>query len=152
MLSSFITMTLKRLLLSAFISFSLVASFTTQAAQFKTFSNLEVHYIALPSTFIKPSIAKQYGIKRSKTNGLLNISILNNRQNNSAVPATLTGTGKNLIGQTYSLTFTEVKEGKAIYYLAEYPYLNEEIVNFEINIKTSNKSNTLKFQHKFYVE
>jgi len=129
-----------------------MVSFASQAAQFKTFSNLEVHYIALPSTFITPNIAKQYAIKRSKTNGLLNISILDKRQNNSAVPATLTGTGRNLIGQIHQLTFTEVKEGKAIYYLAEYPYLNEEIVNFEINIKTDKKSNTLKFQHKFYVE
>jgi len=134
------------------VSTLLFAHFAVNAEQFKTFSNLEVHYIALPSTFIQPEMAKQYDIKRSKTNGLLNISILDKRQNNSAVPATLTGTGRNLIGQTHQLTFTEVKEGKAIYYLAEYPYLNEEIVNFEINIRTDKKSNTLKFQHKFYVE
>jgi len=135
-----------------FLSALLFASLGVNAEQFKTFSNLEVHYIALPSTFIQPEIAKQYGIKRSKTNGLLNISILDKRKNKTAVPATLTGTGRNLIGQTHQLTFTEVKEGKAIYYLAEYPYLNEEIVNFDITIKTEKKSNALKFQHKFYVE
>ena len=135
-----------------FLSALLFASLGVNAEQFKTFSNLEVHYIALPSTFIQPEIAKQYGIKRSKTNGLLNISILDKRKDKTAVPATLTGTGRNLIGQTHQLTFTEVKEGKAIYYLAEYPYLNEEIVNFDITIKTEKKSNALKFQHKFYVE
>ena len=135
-----------------FLSALLFASLGVNAEQFKTFSNLEVHYIALPSTFIQPEIAKQYGIKRSKTNGLLNISILDKRKDKAAVPATLTGTGRNLIGQTHQLTFTEVKEGKAIYYLAEYPYLNEEIVNFDITIKTEKKSNALKFQHKFYVE
>jgi len=135
-----------------FLSALLFASLGVNAEQFKTFSNLEVHYIALPSTFIQPEIAKQYGIKRSKTNGLLNISILDKRKDKAAVPATLKGTGRNLIGQTHQLTFTEVKEGKAIYYLAEYPYLNEEIVNFDITIKTEKKSNALKFQHKFYVE
>ena len=135
-----------------FLSALLFASLGVNAEQFKAFSNLEVHYIALPSTFIQPEIAKQYGIKRSKTNGLLNISILDKRKDKAAVPATLTGTVRNLIGQTHQLTFTEVKEGKAIYYLAEYPYLNEEIVNFDINIRTEKKSNTLKFQHKFYVE
>jgi len=134
------------------VSTLLFAHFAVNAEQFKTFSNLEVHYIALPSTFIQPEVAKKYGIKRSKTNGLLNISILDKTQNKAAVSATLTGTGRNLIGQTHQLTFTEVKEGKAIYYLSDYPYTNEEIVNFEIKIKTQNRSNILKFQHKFYVE
>lgn len=134
------------------ISTLLLTSFVVSAEQFKQFSNLEVHYIAIPSTFIQPKIAKQYAIKRSKNNGLLNISILDNKQNKQAIEATLTGTGKNLIGQTHQLVFAQIKEGDAIYYLAEYPYTNEEIVNFNIKIKTKTKSNTLKFQHKFYVE
>ena len=139
---------LKILLLSSL----LLTSFTTTAEQLKTYANLEVHYIAIPSTFIQPNIAKQYGIQRSSHNGLLNISVLDKRKDKASVAATLSGTGRNLLGQTHRLTFTEVKEGKAIYYLAEYPYTNEEIVNFNINIKTEKKSNTLKFQHKFYVD
>ena len=130
----------------------LFTSLQVTADQFKQFANLEVHYITLPSTFIEPSIATQYNIKRSKNNGLLNISILNSKQNKQSVEAILTGTGKNLIGQTHQLEFRQIKEGKAIYYLAEYPFINEEIVNFEINVKTEKKSNTLKFQHKFYVD
>lgn len=129
----------------------LVSSIAT-AEQYKTFANLEVHYIAIPSTFIQPEVAKQYAIKRSSHNGLLNISILDTRNEKQAVKATLTGTGRNLLGQTHTLEFTEIKEGKAVYYLAEYPYTNEEIVNFKVNIKTEKKSNTLKFQHKFYVD
>jgi len=134
------------------ISTLLLASFVASAEQFKQFANLQVHYIAIPSTFIQPNTAKQYDIKRSKNNGLLNISILDIKQKNQSVEATLSGTGKNLIGQTHQLIFTKVKEGDAIYYLAEYPFTNEEIVNFDINIKTEKKSNTLKFQHKFYTE
>jgi hypothetical protein len=138
----------KTLLISTLLCFNAVVS----AEQFQQFNKLEVHYMALPSTFIQANIATQYSIKRSSNNGLLNISILDNAQNKKAISAQLTGTGKNLIGQTYQLQFTEIKEGEAIYYLAEYPYTNEEIVNFEINIKTEATSNTLKFQHKFYVE
>ena len=135
-----------------FLSLLLFTSSTVTAEQFKNFGNLEVHYIAIPSTFIQPEVATQYKIIRSKNNGLLNISILDTKQNNQAVAATLQGTGKNLIGQTQQLTFTQIKEGKAIYYIAEYPFTNEEIVNFEINLKTEKASNTLKFQHKFYVD
>ena len=135
-----------------FLTLLLLNSSMATAEQFKEFANLEVHYIAIPSTFIQPAIATLYKIKRSKNNGLLNISILDTKQKNKALTAVLTGTGKNLIGQTQQLVFTQIKEGDAIYYLAEYPYTNEEIVNFDINIKTETKSNTLKFQHKFYVD
>jgi len=156
MFHSMLKNSLKTILTTVFkttlVSTLFFAHFAVNAEQFKTFTNHEVHYIALPSTFIQPEIAKQYGIKRSKNNGLLNISILDKRQDKAAVTATLTGTARNLIGQTHQLTFTEVKEGKSIYYLADYTYINEEIVNFEINIKTEKESNTLKFQHKFYVE
>jgi len=143
------SLTILKILLISSLFF---ANLTVNAAQFKEFANLQVHYIALPSTFIQPNIAKKYNIKRSRTNGLLNISILDKKQKNKAIAAVITGTGQNLIGQIYQLKFTEIKEGEAIYYLADYPYLNEEIVNFKINIKTQRKSNTLKFQHKFYVD
>ncbi|TEW54572.1 DUF4426 domain-containing protein [Psychromonas sp. RZ22] len=138
----------KALLMSTLLFSSVFAN----AGQFKQFANLEVHYIALPSTFIQPDVAQKNNIKRSKYNGLLNLAILDNNQDKKAVTAIITGTGRNLLGQTHQLKFTEIKEGKAIYYIAEYPFTNEEIVNFDINIKTEKKSNTLKFQHKFYVD
>lgn len=127
-------------------------SITANAEQYQQFSNLEVHYIAIPSTFIQAAIAKQYNIKRSKNNALLNIAILDKSKSKQAVQAELTGTGKNLLGQSHSLIFTEIKEGDAIYYLANYPFINEEIVNFKIHIKTDKNNNMLKFQHKFYVD
>ncbi|MFT5560124.1 MAG: hypothetical protein ACI9RZ_002616, partial [Sphingobacteriales bacterium] len=56
------------------------------------------------------------------------------------------------LGQNEALKFQEIKEGDSIYYIADYPFINEEIVNFNIVIKTSNKTNVLKFQHKFYAD
>lgn len=122
------------------------------ANQKKDFANLEVHYIALPSTFIEPYIAIQYGLKRSKYTGLVNISVLDKNQQLQAIEAELIGTGRNLIGQTVQLKFKEIKEEKSVYYIATYPFTNEEIVKFEIQIKALGKTNRLKFQHKFYVE
>lgn len=135
---------------SLLISIVMLSSFTANADQYKQFSNIKVHYIAIPSTFIQPAIAKKYNIKRSKNNGLVNIMILN--KDKQAIQAELTGTGKNLLGQSQPLEFTAIKEGDALYYLANYPFINEEIVNFEIHIKTDKNNNTLKFQHKFYVD
>ncbi|HIP76428.1 MAG TPA: DUF4426 domain-containing protein [Psychromonas hadalis] len=129
---------------------------STYAEQAKEFGDLQVHYIALPSTFLQPNIAKQYNLKRSKYMGLVNISVLSKIRDLKAQKAVLTGTGKNLIGQTVKLSFQEIVEGDSIYYIATYPFTNEEIVKFQVNIKTGSKedskTNVLKFQHKFYVD
>ncbi|MGB5445125.1 MAG: DUF4426 domain-containing protein [Psychromonas sp.] len=121
-------------------------------AQFQTYNNLEVHYIALSSTFLQPDIAQKYAIKRSKYNGIINISVLDKNAGNKAVAAVISGTGQNLLGQSQQLNFSEIKEGEAIYYIADYPFSNEEIVNFNITIKAQDKTNILKFQHKFYAD
>ena len=129
-----------------------ILSLSSFAEQKKIFSNLEVHYIALPSTFIEPYIATQYGLKRSKYTGLVNISVLDKNQQSMPIEANLIGSGRNLIGQVEQLEFKKIKEGKSIYYIATYPFTNEEIVKFDVQIKAQNKTHRLKFQHKYYVE
>ncbi len=133
------------IMLTLFMSASLFA-------QSRDFGNLEVHYSALPSTFIQANIAKNYGIQRSEYIGLVNITILDKYQHLKAKKATITGNGRNLIGQSIPLKFKKITEGDAIYYIAQYRFTNKEMVNFDIYIKTANKNNNLTFQHTFYVE
>ena len=138
----------KALLIAALFCFNS----SSIAAQFKNFANQEVHYIALPSTFLQPEIAKKHAIKRSSYNGIINISVLDKNADREAIAAQISGTGKNLLGQTHSLKFVEIKQANALYYIADYPFTNEEIVNFNITIQAQKKTNTLKFQHKFYTD
>lgn len=138
-----------KILFAVLLSTISLASF---AEQKQDFSNLEVHYIALPSTFIEPYIAKQYGLKRSKYTGLVNISVLDKNQQLLPIEANLIGSGRNLIGQTEHLKFKKITEGKSVYYIATYPFTNEEIVKFDVQIKAQGKTYQLKFQHKYYVE
>lgn len=130
----------------------LTFSFVSHAEQKQDFANLEVHYIALPSDFLTPQIATQYGLERSKYIGLVNISVLDKKQQKVAIDADLIGSGRNLIGQTTQLKFKKIEEGKSIYYIASYPFTNEEIVKFDVQIKAQKQTHRLKFQHKFYVE
>ena len=130
-------------------------SFTTFAAEqnMQKLGNLNVHYIALNSTFLTPEIAKAYEITRSKYNALINISVLDNTiAGTPAKSVTLTGTATNLLGQIASLDFIEVKEGDAIYYLAELKFSNEDLFRFDININDGNNRQQLKFQHTLYVD
>lgn len=134
-----------------FALFSLF-SLPSLAEQKQDFNNLEVHYIALPSMFIEPEVAAQYDLKRSRHTGLVNISVLDKNQQSTPISAELIGIGRNLIGQKQTLSFKKIIEGKSIYYIATYPFTNEEIVKFDIQIKAQDKTNRLKFEHKFYVE
>lgn len=130
---------------------AILASSPVMAEQKQQLGQWDVHYIALNSTFLQPEVAKQYGIVRSKYNGLINISVLS-RQDNSAQDVLLSGEAKNLLGVIKKLSFKQVIEGDAIYYLATLPFSDQEQYRLAINISNGLEQKTLKFQHKFYAE
>lgn len=147
---------MNRLIKFCFISFLAFAfnaqSEEMQGAQYKELGPWQVHYIAFPSTFIQPQIAKTYGLERSGYKGVVNISVLKNNSTKAAQTAKLSGTAKNLLGNKQTLTFKEIKEGDSIYYLAQVNYTNEEILRFDVEIQQGNQTQKLKFQQKFYVD
>ena len=124
-----------------------------QGGQFKQLGDWEVHYIAFPSTFLQPNVAKHYGLERSKYSGVINISVLDSRHTDKpAQQVEIVGQARNLLGNTVSLDFKEVVEGDAVYYIAPIKFTNEEIYRFNIDLKQGRQQHTLKFQQKFYVD
>lgn len=136
-----------------FISFALglLLSFSANAEQKQELGSWDVHYIAFTSTFLTPQVAAEYGLVRSKFNGIINISVLD-RQNKTAQSVILSGEAKNLLGVIKPLKFKQVTEGKAIYYLAALPFSDQEQYRISIDINSGLEQKTLKFQHKFYAE
>ncbi|WP_390904105.1 DUF4426 domain-containing protein [Shewanella phaeophyticola] len=124
------------------------------AEQKQQVGNFDIHYMALNSTFITPQVAKTYGIERSGYNGLVNITVLNTQlPGNPAVAVEISGVANNLIDARMTLDFKEIREGNAIYYIAEVPFRDDQEVNFTVAIKYTNQLNTtVKFKQKFYVE
>ncbi|WP_085299342.1 DUF4426 domain-containing protein [Cognaticolwellia mytili] len=142
---------INKLVLLALLTISFIS--TTSAENMKKMDDINVHYIALSSTFLTPEIAKAYGLERSRYKGLINISILDNTQKgNPAKTVFINGKARNDVGQIKSLDFTEVKEGDAVYYLAQVSYSNEETIYFDINISDKGNQHNLKFSQKFYVD
>jgi len=126
---------------------------SASAENMKKLGTMNVHYMAIGSTFFTPEIAKVYGITRSRYNGLINISVLDNSQQGTpAKTVSITGKAKNNLGQFKELSFTEVKEGQAIYYLAQVSYDNEETIHFDIMINDGKEKQQLKFSQIFYVD
>ncbi|MFT6506765.1 DUF4426 domain-containing protein [Colwellia polaris] len=132
---------------------ALMLTATVNAENMKKLNDLNVHYIAIGSTFLTPEIAKAYGIERSRYKGLVNIAVLDNTQDgNPAKTVNINGKARNDVGQIKSLDFMEVKEGDAVYYLAQVGYSNEETIYFDINITDKGKQHNLTFSQKFYVD
>jgi hypothetical protein len=133
------------------LSVGLLSAGQASAEQKTQLGPWDVHYIAMPSTLIDPAIAKAYQLERTKFQGLVNISVLKTADL-SAQQVSIEGVAKNLLGQQKELVFREVVEGKAIYYLAQLPYRNEERFTFTLQIKQGDVSQQLQFTHTFYVD
>jgi hypothetical protein len=91
-----------------------------------------VHYSAFNSGFLQPEVAAAVGLVRSKSQGVVNVALL---QSNTASTGVVTGEVKNLLGQISQLNFKQVKEGAAIYYLAQFPFGQQEMLRFTLNVK-----------------
>lgn len=122
-----------------------------RAEQKQDLGDWEIHYIALNSTFLTPEIAKHYGIVRSRYNALINISVLD-KQSKVAQSVVLRGQARNLLGVVKTLSFKQVREGDAIYYLAVLPFSDQEQYRFTVEVSDGQTQKNLTFQHKFYAD
>jgi len=135
-----------------------LVSISASAEQKLVFGEYEVHYMGLSSDFLTPEVAKIYDIPRSRSLGFLNISVLQKTKGGqvpAALDAELTGTIRNLIGQSRELEFRRVREGQAIYYISTFRFDDGDMYNFDLDVVPSNarqKNFDVKFSQRFYEE
>ena len=136
-----------------FTAFFLLAIGTvSQAENAKEYADHIVYYNAFPTDSLPPQMTKQYGLKRSKNYAMINISVM---EKGAGVPtgvkSKVTGQLKNLMGQSRALEFREIKEGQAVYYIAQIGVQSKENVNFYIDIvpQGSTEKYEIKFSKKF---
>ena len=117
------------------------------------FENYSAYYTVFNSTFIKPDVAATYGIKRSKYESLLNLSI-SEKGKYGGVAAALKGTVTDLMQQQKALEFKEINEDGTVYYLAPVRIAGEDLVRFKIDISLPDESKPLivEFQQKIYAD
>lgn len=130
---------------------ALLLSFAATAEQKQQLGNWDVHYMLMPTTMLDAEVAKNYQISRSRNYQLLNISVLNSKDQ-QAQQVELSGTATNLAGQRQQLTFKPVKEGAALYYLAGVEARSEQKITIELSIRQGNENQVLKFTQDVYPE
>ena len=144
-------------LLKTLTLLTVMASSPSVAQQAQEFGDYVVHYNALSSSLITPEVAKAYGIRRSDSRALINISVLKpaGEQTATAVKAAVTTTGRNLTGQTRKIEMREIDDGDgAIYYIGELSVRNMETFDFTVVVIPEGQSKPLniKFRQQFYTE
>jgi hypothetical protein len=140
-------------LMKALVLLAALTTLTAQAQQAMDFDDYSIHYNALSSSLITPEVAKAYGISRSDSRALINISVL--KKSGDAARAQVTATGRNLTGQTRKVEMREINEGDgAIYYIGELSVRNMETFDFTVLVtpEGNDKPYSVKFRQQFYTE
>jgi hypothetical protein len=129
--------------LAASVLFALLAP--AARAEMRQYGSFEVHYSVFTSSFLQPAIAAAYGIVRAKDRALINIAVRQGTGDTATVSAVLSGTRGDLIHKT-PLEFREVREGQAVYYIAEFAFVPEETQYFDIAILPAGETRPLVLQ------
>jgi hypothetical protein len=136
------------LLLISLVSLNLAAQVDQpkEIATTQIFGDYTVHYNVFNSTDIPAKVAEVYKLVRGKNRALVNISVTKteNGVTSLGLPAEVTGVRRNLMQQRQTLTFIEVSEGEATYYLAPFVFNNEELLHFDIELSVNGVAKPMK--------
>lgn len=119
------------------------------------FRNFEINYSIFNTTFLAPSIASSYNLKRSKKTALINITVIKINEDGSRSPhtANIKGTEFDLIIKK-PLNFSPIKEKNALYYIASVEIQNKIPLYFDIQIQPEKgkPAYNLTFKKLLYVD
>ncbi len=137
-----------RYLLALSLSFLMAFAAHADVVRKQSYGPLDVHYNIFNSTFLQPETATAVGLNRSKNQAVLNVSMVKGAKGQKGAVA---GSFQNLLGQTQTLTFKEVDEGEAVYYLAQFAITGQEILRFELQVTDADgKTHVLKFNQEVF--
>jgi len=150
---SHLSFILRLLLASLPLSLVLTWALPSYAEQAIYSQKYDIHYNAFNTMIVTPDVAQTYGFTRARNRALLNVSVID-KVTKKPLPAVVTGTRTNIIGQVLALEFQQIKEQNAIYYIAQLRFTEEEMWRFELKIQPdlNAKAIPLKFSQTFYLE
>ncbi|MDJ0741407.1 MAG: DUF4426 domain-containing protein [Gammaproteobacteria bacterium] len=116
-----------------------------------------IHHNALTTDSLPVQVATAYGIQRSKSRALLNVSVLHDKPGGgmgTPVRAEIRAVARTLYGQIRPIEMREIVEDKAIYYIADFPVAHREALRFELEVMPQGGRYPLRasMRHEFYTD
>jgi len=148
---------MKYLISSLFAAALLMQASHCLAQQSETFGRYAVHYNVINTNLLPAQVAKGYGIQRSSSRALVNITVVDTEKGDSGTPlhAKVNTSATNLTGQRREVEMREIVDPDgAIYYIGELPVNNLETCDFKVKVKIESelKPFELTFRQQFFTE
>ena len=127
---------------------------SAHAQQSERFGVYEIHHSVVNTTFLAPQVSERHGIVRGKNRAILNLAVREHLANGTSVARSAKVEGRTWdLFQNQFFEFKEIREGEAIYYIAEFSFINEEWRFFEMDFRPdgAEQSYTFKFKHQLYI-
>jgi len=134
-------------LLVACLSTTALAADAIKGERKEVFGDTTVHYSTFISTFLQPDIAKTAQLVRSKNQGVINVSVI---KAGKPQVTQVSGSVKDLSSRTVPLSFKQITEQGAIYYIAQFPVEQQETRTFTINVAIGGKTETISFNQELF--
>jgi len=134
-------------LLSACLGLSAMAADAIKGERQEVFGDITVHYNTLNSTYLQPDIAQATELVRSKNQGVINVAVL---KAGKPVVAQVSGAVKDLTNKRLPLSFKQITEPGAVYYIAQFPVPQQENRTFEIAVTSGGQTHTFSFNQELF--
>ena len=132
----------------------LVANLLSAQDSQKDIGDYTVHYSVFNSSFLPQEAATGYGFVRAGDRAIINIAVTEKDAGglSKGLPVELKASFTNLLQQEAELDFVEIDEGDATYYLAEFAFSDQEVLNFSVHVLLPEErySNTVTFSKTLY--
>ncbi len=110
----------------------LVGSSIVSAQQSESFGDYEIHYSAIPTGMLNDEIAQSYGIVRSRTRGMIMVTVL---RDGEPVTARVDILARDVNDDITEIGARRVRDSDWVSYVGTFPVTASEALTFEITVK-----------------
>lgn len=135
------------MLISLCLAAPVLAADAAKPERKEVFGDTTVHYSVFNSTFVQPATAQAAGLVRSKNQGVINVTVL---KNGKPSVANVSGTVSDLTSRKSNLSFKQVTDQGAVYYLAQFPVDQDEDRTFAITVGSGDTTNSFSFTQNVF--
>ncbi|MDR9432664.1 MAG: DUF4426 domain-containing protein [Spiribacter sp.] len=124
--------TQRRLTIGLIVSVLMCIPILAPAQQSQRFGDYDIHYSALPTGIMNEAVAEEYGILRSRTRGMVMITVL---RDGKAVSARLNVLARDENDDLREIPARAVKQDDWVSYVGVFPVAEAETLVFEVEIR-----------------
>jgi hypothetical protein len=142
-----------RNLLCALMIFASPLALAQVSAEPQRFGDLLVYRTLFNSSFLQPDVAANTGLERGPNVGVVNILVQRQTPEGPVhVDAQLSGTVRNMLGQSQDLDFIRIQEEEAIYFVANYRAAQRGVLRFTVTVQGEDggQQHQMQFQQEFH--